>query len=103
MTKAVSDLKNTVGSGRPSGSSTRDLAARTDSNEQKIRDIGKSVEQLNRFMADMQKQAGPKGESISASFKRCDDRIKKLAEWIDEYHPRKNVVHYHRDEVERIK
>ena len=103
LTKTVSELEKTLGAGGQSSSSARDLVNRAGDHEKRIKDIEKSLEPLNRFIADLQKQTGPKGEDISKSFKRCDARIQRLAEWLDEYHAKKNVIHYHRDEIERIK
>ena len=103
LTKTVSDLEKHIGAGGQGSSGARDVASRAGDHEKRIKDIEKSLEPLNRFMADLQKQTGPKGEDISKSFKRCDARIQRLAEWLDEYHAKKNVIHYHRDEIERIK
>ena len=103
LTKTVSELEKTLGAGGQSSSSARDLVNRAGDHEKRIKDIEKSLEQLNGFMTDVQKQTGPKGEDISKLFKRCDARIQQLAEWLDEYHPKKDVAHYHRDKIERIK
>jgi len=103
LTKTVSELEKAIGSGGQSSNSARDIASRAGDHEKRIKDIEKSLEQLNRFMIDIQKEAGPKGEGIGKSFKRCDARIQRLAEWFDEYHAKKNVIHHHRDQIESIK
>ncbi|HSW46883.1 MAG TPA: hypothetical protein VLM89_15080, partial [Phycisphaerae bacterium] len=81
----------------------RDLTSRGEKQDKRLVELEKRVEELSKILAEVRKQADPKGDFLDTLNRKIDGRTTQLAKWFDEYHPRKDIGSHHRDAIERIR
>lgn len=102
LAKSVADLEKSVRSSKGPAGNLRDESSLGDKQDKRLGEIEKHLGEVSKTVTDLWKQVDSRGDLVTALNKKIDERTVHLAEWFDQYHAR-DVSHFHRDEIGRIR
>lgn len=101
LARQVADLQKAVAALEKSAAKdSRDTTTAGKDLARQVADLQKAVAEL-KSTSPSSKDAAATRADLKAVSDRLNNRTSRLAEWLDQYHPRRDMGAYHRMEIER--